>query len=53
MLWRLKTLFPRTYWTVYGDEAGNQHFVIWRQRLGRCFDVSNTITGPAIAQQPE
>jgi hypothetical protein len=38
ILWYLKQLTPRTYWTAVGRD-GKDIFVIWKMWLGRCYDV--------------
>lgn len=55
LLWTLKQLTPRTYWTGYGvplidaegrtGEPSEEHFVIWKMWLGHCYDVIDITTG--------
>lgn len=42
MLWFLKQLLPLTYRTRYGI-GGEQHFVVWRMWLGRCFAIDDVV----------
>lgn len=37
--WYIKQLIPRTHWTIYGTTDGREHFCIWKQWLGRCYQV--------------
>jgi hypothetical protein len=37
--WRLKQLFPLTYYTEYG-ENGKWYFVIWKMWMGRSYEIT-------------
>lgn len=47
--WYLSQLFPRTYWSVYGNAEQRTTFCIWKMWLGRCYDVMEIDLGTPYA----
>ena len=43
LLYYLKQLLPLTYRTRYWDAQHQLHFCVWRQWLGRCFNVDDVV----------
>ncbi len=43
LIWYLRQLLPLTYRTRYGDETGNQHFVVWNMWFGHQYNVEDVI----------
>ena len=43
LCWCFWQLFPCTYRTYYGDEAGRLHFTVWKMWFGRCYYIHDVI----------
>ena len=41
LCWYFWQLFPCTYRTYYGDEAGRLHFTVWKMWLCRCYNTED------------
>jgi hypothetical protein len=41
--WYFWQLFPCTYRTYYGDDAGRLHFTVWKMWFGRCYYIHDVI----------